>query len=275
MPDWLLDFFGINNLFNLAQSGWNFFMLMTYSMIGMTPESYSPGAWSYVTGTLYPWFLTIGVTLLNIFCMVGFIRQASNLKENVTMEMWIELFIKVVIANVLMTNGIALMQDIMSMGSSLSGNIMNDHFPSVYSSEMDLGAALVYLIFGLIYAIAAAVCGGMIFLEVMGRFLNLYMLVAVSPIALSTIAGGRGLDSAAHAWIKSFLTTVFQIAVIAIVLQIGARMMTSSAYVDATNTPLDWFDGAGAVMMSFITMIFLTTAVKGSDGFLKRAFDLR
>lgn len=275
MPDWLLDFFGISNLFNLAQSGWNFFMLMVYSMIGMTPETYSPGAWSYVTGTLYPWFLTIGVTLLNIFCMIGFIRQASNLKENVTIEMWIELFIKVIIANVLMTNGISLMQDIMSMGSSLSGSIMNSNFPSVYSSEMDIGAVMVYLIFGLIYAIASAVCGGMIFLEVMGRFLNLYMLVAVAPIALSTIAGGRGLDSSAHAWIKSFLTTVFQIVVIAIVLQIGNKMMESTAYVDATNTPLDWFDGAGSVMMSFITMIFLTTAVKGADGFLKRAFDLR
>ena len=275
MPDWLLDFFGINNLFNLAQSGWNFFMLITYSMIGKTPENYSPGAWSYVTDTLYPWFLAIGLTLLNIFCMIGFIRQASNLKENVTIEMWIELFIKVIIANVLMSNGISLMQDIMSMGGTMSSTIMSTHFPSVYSSEMDIGAVLVYLVFGLIYSIAAAVCGGMILLEVMGRYLNLYMLVAVSPVALSTIAGGRGLDSAAHAWIKSFLTTVFQIVVIAIVLQIGDKMMESSAYVDATSTPLDWFDGAGSVMMSFITMIFLTTAVKGADGFLKRAFDLR
>ena len=87
MPQWLSDFLGFASAFNLGSGIWDFFMMIVLSLMGMSPETFSPGAWGYVTGTLYPWFLSIGVVMLNMFCMIGFIRQATNLKENITVEM--------------------------------------------------------------------------------------------------------------------------------------------------------------------------------------------
>ena len=106
MPSWLRMMFGMEKFFQGPGAVWKTCMAMVQSLMGMTPDTFSDNAWTYVTDTLYPWFLSIGVILLNIFCLVGFIRQASNLKENVTMEMWIELFIKTIIANFLMQEGL-------------------------------------------------------------------------------------------------------------------------------------------------------------------------
>lgn len=275
MPNWLSEFLGFAKTFNLGSAIWDYFMSLVLTLMGLSPEDFSPGAWTYVTGILYPWFLSIGVVLLNMFCLIGFIRQAANLRENVTIEMWIELFIKTIIANVLMVNGISLMKDFFKAAGLLSTDIMITETPHIYSSEVDAGAIMAYIIFGLIYLIASLVCGIIITLEVLARFLNLYMLVAVAPVMLSTWAGGRGLENTAYAWIKSFLTTVFQIVVIALVLQIGSKMIQATALTNKGTMVGNWFDGFGAVLLSFVTMIFMTTAVKGADNFLKRVADLR
>ena len=275
MPNWLSEFLGFAETFNFGSAIWDYFMSLVLTLMGLSPEDFSPGAWTYVTGTLYPWFLSIGVVLLNMFCLIGFIRQVANLRENVTIEMWIELFIKTIIANVLMVNGISLMKDFFKAAGLLSTDIMITETPHIYSSEVDAGAIMAYIIFGLIYLIASLVCGIIITLEVLVRFLNLYMLVAVAPVMLSTWAGGRGLENTAYAWIKSFLTTVFQIVVIALVLQIGSKMIQATALTNKGTMVGNWFDGFGAVLLSFVTMIFMTTAVKGADNFLKRVADLR
>ena len=137
--------------------------------------------------------------LLNIFCLVGFIRQASNLKENVTMEMWIELFIKTIIANFLMQEGLKIIGYIFDIAAGGSDFIMGTTLPSIWTSDVDVGAVITYLVIGLIYLIASGVCGITILVEVMSRYLNLYILVAVSPIALSTLAGGRSIEDTAYA----------------------------------------------------------------------------
>ncbi|MCR5451447.1 MAG: hypothetical protein K6F00_02335 [Lachnospiraceae bacterium] len=275
MPGWLQDFLGIAKSFMQGSACWDFCMEIVYILMGSSPESLAPDAWNYVTGTLYPWCSSIGAVMLNIFCLVGFIKQASNLKENVTTEMWIELFIKVIVGNYLMVHGIGLMSDFIRAAGLMSTEVMNTGLPGMYNSEVDAGAAFAYLIFGLIYILISMFCGVMIVIEVLGRYLNLYILMATAPLALSTIAGGRGIENTAIAWIKSFLTTVFQIFIIAVILKIGGMMIQSNGFSDATGTPLDWFDGFKSVLLSMLYMIFMTTAIKGSDNFLKRTFDLR
>lgn len=275
MPDWLGDFLGGAQSFIQGTAAWNYFMGVVETLMGLTPEEQYPEAWNYVTETLYPWMLSIGLVLLNLFCLIGFIRQASNLKENVTIEMWVELFIKLLIANGLMTNGLTLMQEFFKAANLLSTDIMSAGVPAMYNQEADLGAVLMYVLIGLIYIIVSVICGILIVVEVLGRFLNLFMLTATMPVAMSTLAGGRGIENTAYAWIKSFLCNVFQIVVIAIILQIGGKMIAVTGNIDNAGNISDWFDGAGAVCMSFLNMIFITTAVKGSDNFLKRVFDLR
>lgn len=252
-------------------------MTIVVGFLGMGVDQYSPSSWSYVQNTIYPWFLSMGSTLLNLFCLIGFCRQASNLKDNVTTEMWIELFIKVLIANILMVNGLGIMQEFTGFASRISGTVIGDSYPQIIGDDLDLGLTLTMSLVAPLYLILTLVCGITILIEVMGRFLNLYMLMSVAPLALSTAAGGRGMENSAISWFKSFLTNVLQIAVIALILQFCSKIISENSLtiMANSNTLTSWFSGAGSLIYSFVIMPFMATAVKESDNFLKRAFDLR
>ncbi|MBO5521639.1 MAG: hypothetical protein J5973_08200 [Eubacterium sp.] len=276
MPGWFTEFLGIARMFSGADMVWKFCMTLVFLLMGQTPSSMSPEAWNYVTGTVYPWFTTIGVTLLNLFFMAGFIRQSTNLRENMSMEVFVEQVIKVIIANILIVSAVPLIQNFISGAGLLSQDILSAGYPEIFSAEVDAGAVIAYVLFGLIYIILSALCGIIILVEVLGRFLNLFLLTAFAPVAFSTLAGGRGIENTAFAWIKSFLTSVFQIVVIALIIRIGSLMITGGAFGSMeTSGAESWFDGFGDVLFSMITMVFMATAVKGADAFLKRALDLR
>ena len=125
-----------------------------------------------------------------------------------------------------------------------------------------------------IYLIMAGVCSITILIEVLGRFLNLFLLIATAPAALSTLSGGRGFENTAIAWFKSFLTNTSQIIVIVLAIQIATRLNLSITDFMNISVLASWFNGAGAVIGAFIFMPFMATAVKTSDNFLKRAFNL-
>lgn len=276
MPSWLKSMLAGGQNFTLAQAAWNWIMGIVQSLLGMSLESYSPGAWTYITQSIYPWFMGMGAMFLNMYALIGFCRQASNLRENVTMEMWIEIFIKIIICNTLLINGITIMKEFTGFSSVISAGILGDNIPQIYGDDIDLGFSLTMILLGPFYLILVIVCAVTILIEVLSRFLNLYMLMGTAPLALSTIAGGRGIDNTAVAWFKSFLTSVMQIAVITFTLQLCSHIINSSTFNDAAAIDvLGWFNGAGSVIMSVISVVFLTVAVKGSDTFLKRAFDLR
>lgn len=42
-----------------------------YRATTTTPERFSSSAWDFTTQTLYPWALGIGITLTNIFLLIG------------------------------------------------------------------------------------------------------------------------------------------------------------------------------------------------------------
>jgi hypothetical protein len=276
MPNWILDFLGSGGMFGKADGIWGWCMTIVTLLMGQNPSDISPEAWSYITDTVYPWFLTVGVTLLNLFFMVGFLRQSTNLRENLPLEVFVEQIIKVIIANILMLNSITLIRDFISGAGLLAGNIMVTSYPTIFGSEVDAGAVLAYVLFGVIYILVSAVCGIVILIEVLARFLNLFLLTAFAPVAFSTLAGGRGIESSAYSWIRSFLNTTFQIVVIALIIRIGSLMIRSNV-ISAGTLPFgdSWFDGFQDVLLSMVTMIFMATAVKTSDAFLKRALDLR
>ena len=276
MPGWFQDFLGISGMFSGADSVWKYCMALVYILMGQTPSSLSPDAWNFVTGTVYPWFTTIGVTMLNLFFMVGFVRQSINLRENMSLEIFVEQVIKVIAANVLIVSAVPIIQNFISGAGLLSQDILMTGYPEIFSADVDAGAVIAYVLFGLIYLILSAICGVLILVEVLGRFLNLFLLTAFAPVAFSTLAGGRGIENSAFSWIKSFLTSVFQIVVIALILRIGSLMITGGIAGSANvASPDGWFDGFGDVLFSMMTMVFMATAVKGSDAFLKRALDLR
>lgn len=56
----------------------------------------------YIVNSIYPITLSVGTVLLNLAFMAGIFRQASDLKQNLTMEIFLGLAVKLLFANVLM-----------------------------------------------------------------------------------------------------------------------------------------------------------------------------
>lgn len=277
-PQWIIDLLMGGGIFAMAQQLWNFVMNIVLSLLGMNLidfQASGAGAWEYINNTVFPFFLGMGSVFLNMFVMAGFCRQASNLKEGITTEALIEIFIKLVAANMLMLNSLEIMQEINSFAVKATGFLINSYnVPSIVGDDYDLGFSIAMSALGLIYLIMAGVCSITILIEVAGRFVNLFMLIGVAPVALSALAGGKGLEQTAAAWCKSFLTSALQIIIIALTIQIVTKINWSiTAFFDAGGLT-SWFNGAVSVIGSVVFMPLLASCIKQSDSFLRRAFGL-
>ena len=269
---------------------WNLCMYMAVSLMGYDfPFAAETGLKDIpVTGSLiqfvqensvyvqsiYSWFMGAGLVLLNLFCLIAFCRQASRLRENVTTEMWIELFIKVIIGNVLMLEGLNIIQGFLNVASATSSVFLNISDVDIVTGNIDLGAVLAYVLVGIFFLIGSVVCGIMIVVTVAKRIVNIYILTCVMPIACSTLAGGPEIERSGWAWLKTFLSTCFEIVIIALVFALGGMLNTALQGV-AIGDVNGWFVGFLSVLCDLIYMIFLTVSVTGAGGLLRRTFDLR
>ena len=294
MPDWASEFLtgGISQGLMVP---WNWCMYAVYQLFGYSFPDLSPSesgqtfwqkmgellgfqvhsaAGLYSLQDIYNWFLSAGLVLLNLFCMIAFCRQASRLRENVTTEMWIELFIKVIVGNVLMLEGLKIMLSFLGVAATTSNLMLENSRVDIVSSNVDFGAVLGYILIGIIFVIASIVCGIMILVTLLQRIINIYLLACVMPIACSTLAGGPEIERSGWAWFKTFLGSCFEIVVIALVFLLGGAFNDALQGWAVGNSD-GWFDGFLGLLASMTYMIFLTVCVKGAGGFLRKAFDLR
>ena len=151
MSEALLLFLTNAVFFSLGDSVWGWMMGMVTGVLGLTPETFSGGAWGYVSGTLYPVTLSVGVLFLNITFLVGFFRQASNIKQNFTWEILIELAIKALLANVLMQGGLGIMQGLFRAAAGLADAAGGVKDFSAAVGDIDAGTTLFGCLFGIIY----------------------------------------------------------------------------------------------------------------------------
>ncbi len=277
MPGWLSEiinaWFSVSPSFHIAEIVWNALMSACTGIMTTTPEWFSADAWLYVRFELYPWALSIGIASLNLFFIMGFFKAASNLKENITLELLVETLMKLVVLNVLLANGMTIITTFFDMASGLAGNVMLMETPAFFTGDVDVGSKLFFFLFGLLYFIVAMVCGFLILLTLYGRYIKLYLLVIFYPIAMPALIGGRGVESTAYAWMKSFLSNVFEIVVIALVMGIAGRIVSGiTPFTD--NMFAEYFDGFAQALNSVIYMILMAVSVKGAAAFMNKTFNL-
>ena len=93
------------------------------------------------------------------------------------------------------------------------------------------------------------------------------------PIAMPTLIGGRGVEHTAYAWGKSFLSNVFEIVTIALVMGIAGRIVSGiTPFTD--NAFAEVFDGFAQALNSTIYMILMAVSVKGAAAFMNKTFNL-
>lgn len=271
----LLDSLGFfrNIFYDFGINVWNFVLALIGMTAAQTPQSFSVLTWRYIVYELWPITAGLGATLLNLSFCIGYMRQASNLKQDYTAEIFVESAIKVVAGNYLLLNGLNLMKLFFEMASSLSRSLLGTTITFAQDNN-DIGSAIFYFLFGVIFFAVCLVCSGMVFLTVYGRYLQLYLLVGTAPLAFGTLPGGTGMAQTAFAWIRTFLAKTFEIVLIIIAVILASKMCNAIDFSSLYGLVPENFDGAVQALQNMATMILLTATVKGMDVFMRRTFAL-
>ena len=277
MPSWAQDFFDGSEGLSWTAITWNWCMGIVVLLLGAPPPFEAGGqfseVWNFISNGIYPYFMGAGLALLNIFWFIGFCRQASNLRENVTMEIWIEHIIKVIITNCLIVFGRDLMQQIFRVTQTMTLYVFqtSEDYTIVVVND-DIGMQILSVLFSVIIFFVAIYCGIKLIVEVLSIYMNMFILTAIAPLALSTLSGGRGLESSAFSWMKAFLATCLQFVILGLVITIGIMMVRSPVFNDL---PTDlWFFADNGPVSAMIVMVLMVSAAKGSETVVKRAFGL-
>lgn len=224
MPEWLFDFLSGPTI-KIAAAIWNSSMKLIIKLVCSTPQKFSTGTWAFVKENLYPWAEGIGLSALNLFFMIAFLKAVSNLHQNITLEMVIEAMIKVVVANVLYLNILNIMTTIFSISSAMAKEVFTIDAPDLKVEDMDIGSALFYQLFGLLFILAAIVCSFLMLWTVYSRYIKLYLLMILAPFAMSALVGGQEIERSFYAWMRTFLLNAFEIVVIALTMVISFKLI--------------------------------------------------
>ncbi len=275
MPEWLTSFLtGFTT--SMASGIWNAAMGLISGLVTTTPQGFSADTWSFVSDTLYPWSLAIGISMLNLFFMIGIFNAAIKFHQNITLERIVEVLIKVVAANALFLNLKNLMVSIFSAASLMSASVFTMQAPELVTSDIDVGSVLFYQLFGILFLIASIACSGILLLTVYQRYLKLYLLVVIAPFSVGTLVAGNGVERTFYAWLKTFLANVFEIVVIALTMVISFKLIQGGLTIfDGTNIVTEAVDGFWDALNSLFTMVFMTASVKGANAFLAKALGLQ
>lgn len=277
MPDlsFITDFISdllYGSFFSLAKSIWNGIMDMCFGVMSKSPQDFSAGTWEFVEKDLYPWALSIGILMVNLFFLVGFCKSFMNLKEHITLELCVETMIRLVCVNALLRMGMPIMKTILKMAAALAGDVIYIERIAFFTEDGDIGSHLFWWMLGFLYFLVAVICAFMIFLTVYGRYVKLYLLVVFFPFAMPTVIGGRGIEASAYAWVKTFLSNTFEIVAIALTMAICGRLIAGITI--SSNWFTGLFDGANQAFNSLVHMILMTASVKSASSLINKAFAL-
>ena len=274
MPGWLAQFLAGSGI-QIADGIWNASMKLVSGLLTKSPQSFSSPVWTFVDGTLYPWALSIGLSLLNLFLIIGWLRVLTRLHENITLEMTVNALIKVVAANVLFLNIKTIITSLFSTATLMTGSIFTLQAPTLITEDFDLGAVLFYNLFGILYILAAIVCSFMILLTVYSRYIRLYLLVVSAPFAIPTIIGGEEAKRTFISWVKTFILNTFEIVMIALVMVISFKLISGGiSLFEQSNIAVEAANGFFDALNGLFTMVLMTASVKGVNSFMAKAFGL-
>lgn len=210
--------------------------------------------------------------MLNLFFYIGICRQVGNLRESMTLETGVNILIKVILGN-LGINSVMLFSKWVFEITGTTGSVMlsTGEFKGIEQGVLDSVQAMVHMIVGIIFLVVAIVCSATVFITIFSRSVQLYMLAAVGPLAISCIPGGPGIQNAAGAWIKTLLTKSLSIVIIAIFIILVSKFDLTDFF--AENLLTDIVLPTRCIQNMFIMML-TAAGVKGADSFLKQTFGI-
>lgn len=234
----------VQNLQN-ALDTWNSKLAEIWSLVTTTPETFKGGAIWNVIKSIYNSMQGIGLGLLVLFFLVGMIKTCGSFDEVKRPEQVFKLFIRFVLAKIVVTYGMTLMLDVFKITQGITAKIISTA-NITFSSKSTLPNSIITAIescgfFESIPLWAVTLIGGLVvtvlsfimIMTVYGRFFKLYLYTALAPIPLSSFAG-EPTSNIGKSFLKSYTAVCLEGAIIVLSCIIFSLFASSPPVVDSS-----------------------------------------
>ena len=234
----------VQNLQN-ALDTWNSKLAEIWSLVTTTPETFKGGAIWNVIKSIYNSMQGIGLGLLVLFFLVGMIKTCGSFDEVKRPEQVFKLFIRFVLAKIVVTYGMTLMLDVFKITQGITSKIISTA-NITFSSKSTLPNSIITAIescgfFESIPLWAVTLIGGLVvtvlsfimIMTVYGRFFRLYLYTALAPIPLSSFAG-EPTSNIGKSFLKSYTAVCLEGAIIVLSCIIFSLFASSPPVVDSS-----------------------------------------
>ena len=234
----------VQNLQN-ALDTWNSKLAEIWSLVTTTPETFKGGSIWNVIKSIYNSMQGIGLGLLVLFFLVGMIKTCGSFDEVKRPEQVFKLFIRFVLAKIVVTYGMTLMLDVFKITQGITSKIISTA-NITFSSKSTLPNSIISAIescgfFESIPLWAVTLIGGLVvtvlsfimIMTVYGRFFKLYLYTALAPIPLSSFAG-EPTSNIGKSFLKSYTAVCLEGAIIVLSCIIFSLFASSPPVVDSS-----------------------------------------
>lgn len=272
----------VQNLQN-ALDTWNSKLAEIWSLVTITPETFKGGAIWNVIKSIYNSMQGIGLGLLVLFFLVGMIKTCGSFDEVKRPEQVFKLFIRFVLAKIVVTYGMTLMLDVFKITQGITAKIISIA-NITFSSKCTLPNSIITAIesCGLFESIplwAVTLIGGLVvtvlsfimIMTVYGRFFKLYLYTALAPIPLSSFAG-EPTSNIGKSFLKSYTAVCLEGAIIVLSCIIFSLFASSPPVVDSSAaTVTQVWKYIGELIFN---MLVLVGTIKISDRIVREMMGL-
>ena len=272
----------VQNLQN-ALDTWNSKLAEIWSLVTTTPETFKGGAIWNVIKSIYNSMQGIGLGLLVLFFLVGMIKTCGSFDEVKRPEQVFKLFIRFVLAKIVVTYGMTLMLDVFKITQGITAKIISTA-NITFSSKSTLPNSIITAIesCGLFESIplwAVTLIGGLVvtvlsfimIMTVYGRFFKLYLYTALAPIPLSSFAG-EPTSNIGKSFLKSYTSVCLEGAIIVLSCIIFSLFASSPPVVDSSAaTVTQVWKYIGELIFN---MLVLVGTIKISDRIVREMMGL-
>ena len=233
----------VQNLQNALET-WNSKLAEIWSLVTTTPETFKGGAIWNVIKNIHNSMQGIGLGLLVLFFLVGMVKTCGSFDEVKRPEQVFKLFIRFVLAKIIVTYGMTLMLDVFKVTQGLTAKIISTA-NITFNSQSTLPGSIISAIescgfFESIPLWAVTLIGGLVItvlsfimiMTVYGRFFKLYLYTALAPIPLSSFAG-EPTSNIGKSFLKSYTAVCLEGAIIVLSCIIFSLFASSPPVVDA------------------------------------------
>lgn len=260
---------------------WNNQVSLVFGLLGQSPTGFKGGGpWGIIEG-IEPLFVGIGSALVVLFFVIGFCAESVDIREEIRFEAILRMFIRVAIAQWLVSYNITIMKALFTscgnlvghLGQNQSVELSIDPAQAEVIKDLGFGTSIVFLILAVFLSLIVIICGFFLLYNVYFRFLKIMVIVPFGAIASSTLAGNRGLSNTFVAYMKYFISVVFEAVTMALAILL-CNQFISSGLPTFTGDYEDWAKTLIYLGEMTFTVALTVGTVKGAQNLTSRALGL-